>query len=263
MRTKLIAGNWKMNLTAVQGAALVEDIAKLIHDREDVDVAVCPPYLAIPKVHEAIRRLPIKLGAQDVFWLDSGAYTGKVSARQLYEYGCDFCIVGHSETRGRFGTLGVPESTLPFFAETDETINLKIKSLLYQGITPILCVGETEAEREAGTTEQVIRHQLTDALEGVEPEEMYTLVVAYEPVWAIGTGKVCDANEADRICRQIRSFVAMIADATVAESVRVLYGGSVKADNAKELLAMPDIDGALVGGASLEAEGFAKIVNSA
>ncbi len=263
MRTKLVAGNWKMNLTAIQGAALVEELSKLMHNRDDVDVAVCPPFLSIPKVHEVIRRTSIKLGAQDVFWLDSGAYTGQVSARQLYEFGCDFCIVGHSETRGRFGTSGVPDSALGYFGETNETINLKIKALLFQGITPILCVGETEAEREEGTTETVIRHQLAEALEGIEAEELYSLVVAYEPVWAIGTGKVCDSAEADRICRQIRSFVAFSADADAAGSVRVLYGGSVKADNAKEIFSMPNIDGALVGGASLDAEGFSKMVNFA
>jgi len=263
MRTKLVAGNWKLNLTAVQGAALVEEVNRLMQVRDDVDVAVCPPFLAIPKIHEVIRRTNIKLGAQDVFWLDSGAYTGQVSARQLYEFGCDFCIVGHSETRGRFGVAGVPDSTLPFFGETNETINLKIKALLYQGITPILCVGETEAEREEGVTESVIRHQINEALAGIESEELYTLVVAYEPVWAIGTGKVCDADEADRICGQIRSFIALAADAGAAEYVRVLYGGSVKEDNARELFSKPNIDGALVGGASLEAPGFAKIVNSA
>ena len=263
MRTKLIAGNWKMNLTAVQGAAIVEELTRVSAPREDVDVAVCPPYLSIPRVHEVTRRSSVKLGAQDVFWMEEGAYTGQVSARQLYEYGCDFCIVGHSERRGRFGTLEIPESTLGYFGETNETINLKLKALLYHGITPILCVGETAAEREAGEIESVIRHQVLQALHDIDAAELYSLVVAYEPVWAIGTGNVCDAEEANRVCAQIRSFVAMAADAEVAENVRVLYGGSVKASNAAELFAQSDIDGGLVGGASLDVVGFAEIVGHA
>lgn len=262
-RTKLIAGNWKMNLSSKEGAAMVESVIKQLEFRNDVDVAVCPPFLAIPKMRDVLKQSPVKLGAQDVFWMEKGAYTGQVSARQLFEFCVDYCIVGHSETRGRFGTLEVPESTLGFFAETDETVNLKIKSLLPFGITPILCVGETLTEREEGRTDEVIKAQLAAALDGVHPAEMYMFVIAYEPVWAIGTGKVCDTPEANRICGMIRAWVRENVEEEAAEVVRVLYGGSVKASNAKELFAQPEIDGGLVGGASLNADEFAQIVAAA
>ncbi|MBS1707315.1 MAG: triose-phosphate isomerase [Armatimonadetes bacterium] len=263
MRTKLVAGNWKMNLTAAQGAALVESFAKQVAVRYDVDVVVCPSFLSIPKVRDTVRHQGILIGAQDVFWKDEGAFTGQVSAKQLAEQSVAFCIVGHSETRGRFGKLETPESTVPFFAETDETVNLKIERLLFHGITPILCVGETLAEREAGTTDQIIEGQLRAALAGRDASELYGLVIAYEPVWAIGTGQTCAADEAERICRFIRSVVEALADNEVAIHVRILYGGSVKADNAKELFSKPNIDGGLVGGASLDAAGFAAIIMSA
>jgi len=263
MRTKLVAGNWKMNMTAAQGAALVEAFAKQVAVRYDVDVVVCPPYLAIPKVRDTVRHQGILVGAQDVFWAEEGAFTGQVSAKQLAEQSVAFCIVGHSETRGRFGKLETPESTVPYFAETDETVNLKIERLLYHGITPILCVGETLAEREAGSTESVIEGQLRCGLQGRDASELYGLVIAYEPVWAIGTGKTCAADEADRICRFIRSVVESISDSDVAINVRILYGGSVKPDNAKELFSKANIDGGLVGGASLDAAGFAQIIMSA
>lgn len=263
MRTKLVAGNWKMNLTAAQGAALVESFAKQVAVRYDVDVVVCPSFLSIPKVRDTVRHQGILIGAQDVFWKDEGAFTGQVSAKQLAEQSVAFCIVGHSETRGRFGKLETPESTVPFFAETDETVNLKIERLLFHGITPILCVGETLAEREAGTTDQIIEGQLRAALAGRDASELYGLVIAYEPVWAIGTGQTCAADEAERICRFIRSVVEALADNEVAIHVRILYGGSVKADNAKELFSKPNIDGGLVGGASLDAADFAAIIMSA
>ena len=152
-RIKLVAGNWKMNLTSTQGKALVESLAPQIAGRDDVDVVVCPTYLSVGRIREAARDTSIKVGAQDVFWMEEGAYTGRVSAKMLHEFCCDFCIVGHSETRGRFGKVEVPETTLGFFAETDETVNLKTKALLYYGITPILCVGETLGERQGGQTE--------------------------------------------------------------------------------------------------------------
>ncbi|MDI9638869.1 triose-phosphate isomerase [Kamptonema cortianum] len=261
MRTKLVAGNWKMNLTTAQGGALVESFIKEVNVRYDIDVIVCPPYLSIPRIAEICRRSSVvKVGAQDVHWPEEGAFTGKVSAKQLAEYSVDYCIVGHSETRGKFGKLEVPESTIPYFAESDETINLKLKSLLYYGIMPILCVGETLAERQAGQTDGVIAHQLARALDGIDPAEMYTLVIAYEPVWAIGTGEVCSADEAERVCANIRGEVARLGDPDLADFVRVLYGGSVKPDNAKELFEQPNIDGGLVGGASLNAKDFAQIV---
>ncbi|MCU0315299.1 MAG: triose-phosphate isomerase [Fimbriimonadaceae bacterium] len=263
MRTKLVAGNWKMNLISTQGAALVDGFLKRVEVRDDVDIVVCPPFLSIPRIRDVVRNSAVKLGAQNVFWKDDGAYTGQVSAKQLHEFCVDFCIVGHSETRGKFGVLEVPETTVPFFGETDETINLKIKNLLFYGITPILCVGETLAEREEGKTDEVIKTQLLGALAGIDGSELYQFVVAYEPVWAIGTGKVCDTAEAQRVCRFIRATIGEFADPEVAEDVRILYGGSVKPNNAKELFSQPDIDGGLIGGASLDGESFLQIISSA
>lgn len=263
MRAKLVVGNWKMNLTSMEAAALVEAFIKNIENLWEVDVVVCPPLLSIPRVRDIVKDSQVKLGAQDCFWEDSGAFTGKTSPKMLSEFGCDYCIVGHSETRGRFGKLEVPESMIGHFSENDETVNLKIKALIYYSINPILCVGETLAEREAESTDDVIESQLRGALQGLDPAEMYSFVVAYEPVWAIGTGNVCDNAEAERVCGMIRSVIGCIADTEVADHVRVLYGGSVKPENAKEIFKQPNIDGGLVGGASLNANGFARIVLSA
>lgn len=262
-RTRLIAGNWKMNLTSTEGGALVEAITLHAESNPNVDVVVCPPFLSIPRIREHTKMSSIHLGAQNCFWVDSGAFTGQISAKMLSEFCVDYCIVGHSETRGKFGKLDIPESTVSLFAETDETINLKIKSLLYYGITPILCVGETLAEREAGLTDSVIKGQLAGGLEGLDPAEMYQFVIAYEPVWAIGTGKVCDTPEAGRICQMIRDWVSENKDPEAAENIRILYGGSVNAKNAAELFAEESIDGGLVGGASLKADDFTEIVKQA
>lgn len=263
MRKKLVAGNWKMNLTATESAAVVEAFVSLVEQKPNVDVVICPPYLSIPRVHELLKRSVVAVGAQDVFWKDNGAFTGNISAPMLRDAGVEYCIVGHSETRGKFGKLEVPESTVGYFAETDETVNLKIKALLYHNIKPILCVGETLAEREAGTTDDVIKAQLVGGLAGLEPSEFLTGVVAYEPVWAIGTGKVCDSEEANRVCAMIRSVLAEIFDAETANAIRVLYGGSVKANNSQVLFGQSDIDGGLVGGASLDPKEFSLIVLSA
>ncbi|AIE87261.1 triose-phosphate isomerase [Fimbriimonas ginsengisoli] len=262
MRKKLVVGNWKMNMTRPEAAACVEGLVRLV-GREDVAVAICPPYLALDCVQYLLRNTSIALGAQDVFWKESGAFTGQVSANMLADVGCSYCIVGHSETRGRFGKLEVAESTLGYFSETDETVNLKIKALLYCSISPILCVGETLAEREAGQTDEVIASQLKGALDGIDGSEFREGVVAYEPVWAIGTGKTCDTAEAERVCGMIRSELSKIFDEDTANSIRIQYGGSVKASNAKELFSQPNIDGGLVGGASLNPNEFADIVKAA
>lgn len=262
-RTPLVAGNWKMNNTAAQGAALVEQLFGQITGVSDVEVIVCPPYLAIPKVHDQIRGTQVQLGAQNVFWKESGAFTGFVSVAMLVEMGVTYCIVGHSETRGRFGALEVPESTLGYFAETDETVRLKIEALLAHGLAPILCVGETLAEREAGRTDAMIEAQLAGGLMGIDEVELHKLVVAYEPVWAIGTGKTCETAEAERICGMIREWLGRAYSTEFADQVRVLYGGSVKSSNARELFHQPNIDGGLVGGASLKADEFAAIVKAA
>jgi len=262
MRKKLVVGNWKMNMTRPEAAAAVEGLVRLI-EGESAEVGICPPYLSIPEVQHLLRNTAIKVGAQDVFWKESGAFTGRVSPSMLADAGCALCIVGHSETRGKFGKLEVDESTLGYFAETDETVNLKIKALLYHSITPILCVGETLAERESGKTDEVIAGQLRGGLAGVDGAEFRAGVVAYEPVWAIGTGKTCDTAEAERVCGMIRATLAEIFDADAAEAIRIQYGGSVKAGNAKELFSQPNIDGGLVGGASLNVHEFSEIVKAA
>ena len=252
-----------MNLTAAQGGAVAASVIKQVEDSSEVDVVICPPFLAIPSIREQVRTSSVKLGAQNCMWLDSGAFTGQVSPKQLHEFCVDYCIVGHSETRGRFGKLEIPESTTGSFHETDETVNLKIKRLLYYGINPILCVGETKAERDAGQTETVIASQLAGALEGIDPAEMYQFVVAYEPVWAIGTGEVCASDEANRVCGYIKDWLIGHMDEESAKNVRILYGGSVNAANSAELFSQPSIDGGLVGGASLKPEEFCQIVASA
>lgn len=263
MRTKLLAGNWKMNLTAAQGVALVEQFVQEADIRFDMDVVVCPPFLAIPKVRDVTKSSSVKLGAQNCFWMEKGAFTGQVSINQLTEFCVDYCIVGHSESRGNFGKLEIDENLLGYFSESDATINLKLKALFYHGITPILCVGETLADREAGKTDQVIATQLESALDGLDAAELYSLVVAYEPVWAIGTGKSCEPDEAERVCSTIRDLIAKIGDSDVAENVRILYGGSLKPENAQAIFDQPNIDGGLVGGASLDAKAFAQIVSHA
>jgi triosephosphate isomerase len=259
-RTKLVVGNWKMNMTNAESAAAVETFLHHVSARPNVDVVLCPPYLSIAKVHDLVRNTHVKVGAQDVFWEERGAFTGKVSVRMISECGASYCIVGHSETRGRFGKLDIPESTVGLFGETDETVNLKLRALLFHSLNPILCVGETEAERNAGQTEAVIAKQLEGALDEIDPSELYFFSVAYEPVWAIGTGKTCETLEANRICGYIREQLAELLDPDVAAEIRILYGGSVKPSNSGELFLQPNIDGGLVGGASLDPMEFSRIV---
>lgn len=264
MRVQLIAGNWKMNMTGPQACALVQGIAERVDQRPDVDVVVCPPFTAIERVKDELRDSHIKVGAQNMFWLEAGAYTGQISPKMLVDLRVDYVIVGHSETRGRFGVPSEDlKPVLGYFSETDETVNRKVKAALFHSIQPILCVGETSDERQAGKTDDVVRSQLTGGLRGVEPDELYGLVIAYEPVWAIGTGQTCDDEEANRVCGTIRQLLADMAGAEPADNIRVLYGGSVKASNAKGLLRQPEIDGALVGGASLDAHEFVEIIYGA
>jgi triosephosphate isomerase len=263
MRTKLVAGNWKMNKTIAEAAALADSLVQLENSKVDVDVVVCPGYLAIPCVRDRLRNTHIKVGAQDVFWEEKGAFTGQISPGMLYDAGVSYCIVGHSETRGRFGKMETDAAALGYFAESELTINKKIQCLLYYSITPMLCVGETDEERQAGRTEAVIAGQLSGALQGLDAAELYGLVVAYEPVWAIGTGKTCDTAEAERVCGFIRARLTERLDAEEADSIRILYGGSVKASNARELFKQPNIDGGLVGGASLDSDEFRQIVKCA
>lgn len=261
MRIGLIVGNWKMHGTPAEGGALARTLRQRIGMRTDVELVLCPPYVALPAVADALRGSEMKLGAQNVFWEDSGAYTGQISPPMLVAVGCEYVILGHSETRGRFGTAdpSLDETVLRYFGENEATLNRKLRAVLPHGLKPILCVGETLAERTAGQTEAIIAEQLQGALNGLEADELYDLVIAYEPVWAIGTGKVCEADEANRICAWIRQWLRDQFHASLAERVRILYGGSVKASNAHALLHQPEIDGALVGGASLNPEEFEQI----
>ncbi|CAN5416727.1 triose-phosphate isomerase [soil metagenome] len=252
-----------MNKTLAEASSTVEAIIRAVESVSDVDVAICPTFTAIDRIRHLVAGTHLMVGAQDVFWKDSGAFTSSISAAMLKDLDCSYCIVGHSETRGRFGKLEVPETTIGYFAETDETVNLKTKALLFQSISPILCVGETLAERESGNTDGVIGDQLRNGLAGIDTSEFTEGIIAYEPVWAIGTGKTCDTPEAERVCGMIRDLLTSIFDTETASKVRILYGGSVKPNNAAELFNQPNIDGGLVGGASLDPNDFSEIVRAA
>jgi triosephosphate isomerase len=265
MRTPIIAGNCKMNQTLGEAVSLVEALRPRVEGLSGVEVVVCPPYTALATVNAALQGSGIRLGAQDVFWKESGAYTGRVAPGMLRDVGCDYVIVGHSETRGRFGVVDkemTPE-VLAFFGENDATVNLKVKAALAHGLTPIVCCGELLSERREGRTDDVVRRQIERGLDGLTAEQTAGLVLAYEPVWAIGTGQVCDSDQANRVCGVIRDQVRRQFGASAAEAVRIQYGGSVKPDNAGQLLPQPEIDGALVGGACLKAEDFAAIIHAA
>ena len=266
MRKKIIAGNWKMNKTVGESLALVEELKPLIAGQMGADVVLCPPYTALYAVHGVLQGTAIGLGAQDAFWKVSGAYTSQVSLPMLQDVGVSYVILGHSETRGRFG-VAEPDMTpdlLKTLGETDAAVNAKARATLAAGLTPIVCIGETLTERQAGDTDTVVRAQVVGALAGITGEEVGSRVVlAYEPVWAIGTGETCAPDEADRVCGVVRAAVRENFGEGAAESVRIQYGGSMKPDNARDLLARPNIDGGLIGGASLKAGDFAAIVAAA
>lgn len=263
-RKPFIAGNWKMNKTISEGVALAEELKGLVAGIDNVDIAVCPTFVSLAKVGEAIKGSNVMLGAQDTFWKESGAWTRQIAPSMLVDAGCQWTIIGHSETRGRFGTVDAElENVLNYFGEKDTTVNMKAKAAFAAGLTPIIACGELLSEREAGQTDQVIVGQMKIDLDGFTTEQAMKMVIAYEPVWAIGTGKVCDAEEADRVCGVIRAVVKDMYGAEVAEAVRIQYGGSVKPDNAAELLSKPNIDGALVGGAALKAADFIGIIQGA
>jgi triosephosphate isomerase len=250
-RKPIIAGNWKMNMTHTDAIALVRTISYELHEKDydRCDVVVCPPYTALRSVQLVLEDeyIPIALGAQNIFWSDDGAYTGEISGVFLKALHCTFVIVGHSERRKYFG-------------ETDETVNKRVVAAFRNGLTPIVCCGETDEEREAGQTEAVIERQLRDGLAGFSNDEIGSLVVAYEPVWAIGTGKAATPEDANETIGFARSILAKISSDSIAQKVRMQYGGSVSAGNIASLMAQSEIDGALVGGASLEAKSFAMIV---
>jgi triosephosphate isomerase len=264
MRRQIIAGNWKMHMLVGEARALAEQTTSLAHAMPGVDVVLCPPYTALAAVADVITGSGVHLGAQDVFWKEKGAYTGQVAPSMLLDLGVHFVIVGHSECRGRFG---VPEPdmdahVLAHFGDNDRTVNLKLRAARQAGLNVICCVGETLAEREAGNTDVVVGEQVAGALAGIDASVLEGVVMAYEPVWAIGTGKTCEPDEADRVCGVIRSTVGRLFGASSAAAIRIQYGGSVKPGNAADLLARPNIDGALVGGASLVATDFAAIVKA-
>ena len=244
MRKPFIAGNWKMNMTAASGKKLIEELKPLVKDA-NCDVALCVPAILIPEMVKAAAGSNIKIGAENIHWAPSGAYTGEISAEMLKEYGVEYAIIGHSERRQYFG-------------ETDESVNMRLHAALKAGITPIVCVGEMLEEREAGKTDKVLDRQLTVGLSGVE--DVTKIVIAYEPVWAIGTGLTATPEQADEVCGIIRSVVAGLYDEAKAEALTIQYGGSMNAGNCKGLMAQPDIDGGLIGGASLKRD-FALIVN--
>ena len=243
-RTPIIAGNWKMNNTAREGVALVNALKPLVADAK-CEVVVCVPAIDIPAVAEAIAGSNIKLGAQNVHYAPKGAYTGEISASMLLEYGVEYVIIGHSERRQYFG-------------ETDETVNKRTIAALHAGLKPIVCVGETLAEREGGKTEEVLSRQVREGLANIA--DLANVVIAYEPVWAIGTGRTASCDQANETIRFIRRTCASIFGKEQADLVRIQYGGSMNADNYKLLMSMPDIDGGLIGGASLKAIDFSAIV---
>ena len=247
MRKPIIAGNWKMHKTATASEAFARDLCSHITGTPAVEAVICPNYTALLPVGSVIKDSPIKLGAQNLHWEEQGAFTGEVSPVMLRDAGCDYVIIGHSERR-------------QYFAETDETVNKKIKAALGFRLIPIVCVGETLEQREANQTQAVVGAQIRGGLAGLSAEAVAGIVIAYEPIWAIGTGRTASAADAQTVCRFIRDTVAELAGQNSADQVRIQYGGSVKADNIDELMAQPDIDGALVGGASLDAKIFARIV---
>lgn len=247
MRNTIIAGNWKMNKNPMETKQYFEEFKKLVKNTQ-FKVILCVPFVDIETALEATKHTDISIGAQNLYYKECGAFTGEISTKMLKDMTIEYAIIGHSERR-------------QYFNETDEVVNLKVKSALQYGIKPILCVGETLEQREKGIQNEIISIQIINALKAVNQEQIKNVIIAYEPVWAIGTGKTATSMEANESISGIRSEIANMYGQDVADDIHILYGGSVKSENAYELFSMPDIDGGLVGGASLEPEEFAKIVN--
>ncbi len=247
MRKPIIAGNWKMNKTVAEARTLAEGLKNGLKDIENVDIVVCPPFTSLREVAKALENSSIALGAQNVYWEDSGAYTGEISPPMLKSLGSQYVIIGHSERRAYFG-------------ETNETVNKKIKAALTHNLTPIVCVGEVLEQRENGKTFDVVKDHVSGALEGIPEADAKKIILAYEPVWAIGTGKTATPEQAQEVHAFIRGLINELYSKEAASVVRIQYGGSVKPDNAAALMAKDDIDGALVGGASLKVDSFVKII---
>ena len=246
-RKRIIAGNWKMNMTPSEAVKLVEELKPLVVN-DDVDVVYCVPAIDIVPVVEAVKGTNVQVGAENFYIEDKGAYKGEISAPMLVDAGVKYVIIGHSERR-------------EYFKEDDAFLNKKVKKAIASGLTPILCCGETLEQREMGVTMDWIRLQIKSDLAGVAADDVKNLVIAYEPIWAIGTGKTATSDQAEEVCKGIRELIAEVYDTDTAEAVRIQYGGSMNAGNAKELLAKPNIDGGLIGGASLKAE-FGQVVNA-
>ncbi len=249
MRRIIIAGNWKMNKTSFEAIELVNVLKRDLSTVKEVDIVVCPPFTALTEVSDLLVETNIELGAQNVYWEDSGAFTGEIAGSMLKHIGVKYVIIGHSERR-------------QFFAETNETVQKRIKAALKNELTPIVCIGESLKEREANQTFAVIKNQFEGGFAGFTPQEILKMVIAYEPVWAIGTGKTATAQQAQEVHQYIRDLLKTKYGEETAEEIRIQYGGSVKPENIRELISQTDIDGALVGGASLQADSFSKIVKN-
>lgn len=249
LRKAVIAGNWKMNKNPEETKALLAEVAPLVKDAK-CEVVACVPFIDLPAAIEAAKGTNIKIGAQNCHWEESGAFTGEIAANMLTSIGVSYVIIGHSERRTYFG-------------ETDQTVNQRIRAALDAGLSVILCVGETLEQREQGITEELVALQTKIALLGVTKEELARVIIAYEPIWAIGTGRTATSEQAGEVCRAIRSVIAALYDKQTADAFTIQYGGSMNAKNAAELLAQGDVDGGLIGGASLKAADFAEIVRAA
>ena len=246
-RRPLIAGNWKMFKTCPEAVETAVQLVKLLSETTDIDVMIAPPFTALAPVSDVVRASCVSLGAQNLFWEAQGAFTGEISPAMLVSAGCTYVIIGHSERRQHFN-------------ETDETVNKRIRAAVNNDLIPVVCVGESEKERESNNTFPVLDKQITKGLKGFSSNDLKKLVIAYEPVWAIGTGKTATSGQAQEVHEFLRAMVEKSFGNMLAKSIRILYGGSVKPNNIAELMAMPDVDGALVGGASLDPETFSKIV---
>ncbi len=247
MRKPIIAGNWKMNKTAGEAVELVTALKAKVADVTDVDIVVGPTFTVLSAVAAVINGSNVKLAAQDMYWEEKGAFTGEISPVMLKDVGCQYVIIGHSERRA-------------YFSETNETVNNKVKAAHAYSLKPIVCVGEKLEERESGIMKDVVKDHVVNGLAGLTEEQMFNTVIAYEPVWAIGTGKTATQEQAQEVHKFIRGLLAEIFSPAVAEAVRIQYGGSVKPNNVAELMAQPDIDGGLIGGASLDADSFTQLV---
>ncbi len=247
MRRLIIAGNWKLNKNISEAIELTNGLKRELDGVENLDIVVCPVFTALSSVYEVIVNSNIQLGAQDVYWQEQGAFTGEVSPLMLKDTGCKYVIIGHSERR-------------QYFFETNETVNKKIKAAIKARLIPIFCVGETLAEREQNKTLEVIKEQIQGGLKDISANDIESLIVAYEPVWAIGTGRNATAGQAEEVHKYIRNLLSKMYNSTIAGALRIQYGGSVKPENIEELIKQPDIDGALVGGASLKIDSFSDLV---